>query len=428
MPVKVHIYVATTRGLVALQNMTLLEEQGARSLVTIDGSARLAGISSAYDLFVNSPAGLIKQHFGGEAYRINVGNNIDQGESWQLGFYLAHLFHANKQLSQHEITEGEIALCVTGAVSTYNSSVKEISALDKKINAAKGQIMHWMNNGVMVQWIMPEANNVGDTLSLPCSGFGVSTLYDCANKLVSRGILRSIPDCVLDQEHEPSPQLEMSLADESKELRTHKLESAQISERAKNKFTPFSLRQKKLYVSAAFLCVIIVSALTLALSEQYLQKSHQSAKLILTQSQSGRCDQASYQNTVELNNLPVLMLPDLSLPTLCEINFELDDKIKSVWLISDSGALIRLAKLNQRWQFPLPERKSIDRRFTLVLSERFFDESDYQSLNVFINNSAQGFETAGLVKPSEAFDIASIAPWFAQQQYSVDFYVGQLSL
>jgi hypothetical protein len=211
MPVKVHIYVATTQGLVAIQNMTLLEEAGVRSLVTIDGSAKLAGISGAYDLFVNSPAGLIKQHFGGEAYRVNVDGNIDQGDSWQLGFYLSHMFYSSNQLSQHEVSQGDVVLCVTGAVSSFDLSVKQIASLDKKILSAKGQIMHWMNNGVMVQWVMPEANNLGETLGMPCSCFNVHSLYDCAYKLVTRGILREIPPCLLKLQEEGSPQLEMLL-------------------------------------------------------------------------------------------------------------------------------------------------------------------------------------------------------------------------
>lgn len=424
MPVKVHIYVATTHGLVAVQNMTLLEEQGTRSIVTIDGSAKLAGISDAYDLFVKSPTGLIHNHFGGSAYRINVDNAIDQGESWQLGFYLAHLLYANNQLAQSEITQGDIALCVTGAVSTFDMSVKKIEGLEKKIVSAKGQIMHWMSNGIMVQWIMPNANDVGQTLTLPCSGFGASSLFDCASKLLSRGVLRSIPECLSIQLEEDNPQLEMLLPLKN----TPSISDYEEPEFEKNETKITNQNQKQIYIVSGALSLLVVSVLTIFLSHHYFLNSPSPSILKSTLSDSGICDHTSFQQSNKLDDLPIVTLPKLSLSTLCELKLGLDNKIKSVWLVSDSGALVRLAKLENSWQIPLPDNRRITRNFTLVLSERYLDEADHQSLNTYLRTTAQGFQQVGFVDTSERFDLATISPWFSQQSYSVNFIVGELSL
>ena len=169
-----------------------------------------------------------------------------------------------------------------------------------------------------------------------------------------------------------------------------------------------------------------MSVLTLFLSYQYFQNVSEPAKLLTTQSDNGQCDQSSYQNAMLLDELPFVTLPELSLPSLCEVNFELGDSIKSVWLIADSGAIIRLANIDGKWQFPLPKQRSIKRSYTLVSSTEYFDEADYLSFSAFVAGVAQGFEAVGQVSESEAFDVADIAPWFSQQQYSVTFYSGML--
>ena len=85
---KIHIFVATTQGLVAIQNIIPIDDRGINSIVSLNGTSTTSNISSAYHNFVKKGAGIIEQDFGSCSYRINVSDRIDHGNSWQLAFYL----------------------------------------------------------------------------------------------------------------------------------------------------------------------------------------------------------------------------------------------------------------------------------------------------------------------------------------------------
>ena len=48
--------------------------------------------------FVRRPTGLIEQITGHSSYRVDLSGPITQGQSWQLGLAVIHLFHAEAQL------------------------------------------------------------------------------------------------------------------------------------------------------------------------------------------------------------------------------------------------------------------------------------------------------------------------------------------
>ncbi len=54
---KLHIFVATTQGLVAIQNITTIDDADISSIVSINGTSTTANISSAYHNFVQKGAG-----------------------------------------------------------------------------------------------------------------------------------------------------------------------------------------------------------------------------------------------------------------------------------------------------------------------------------------------------------------------------------
>ena len=88
---KLHVFVATTQGVVAIQNITPIDDAEINSIVTVNGTSTTANISSAYHGFVKKGAGIVQQDFGGTGYRVNLTERIDSGNSWQLAFYLAHV-------------------------------------------------------------------------------------------------------------------------------------------------------------------------------------------------------------------------------------------------------------------------------------------------------------------------------------------------
>ena len=91
-----HVFIATTQGLVAIQDIEEIDDPDVMSVVCVNGTAQSLNISGAYHSFVKRGSGIIQQAFGGNAYRVDVSGNIDHGNSWQLGFYLAH--HLKQQM------------------------------------------------------------------------------------------------------------------------------------------------------------------------------------------------------------------------------------------------------------------------------------------------------------------------------------------
>ena len=50
-------------------------------------------ISLEYNNFRKSPSGVVEKYTKISSYRVDLTNSIDRGESWQLGFLVAHLIN-----------------------------------------------------------------------------------------------------------------------------------------------------------------------------------------------------------------------------------------------------------------------------------------------------------------------------------------------
>lgn len=88
MPLTVHIL--TTEGPVLIQSIAE-EDPSIRSVVCVDGRAEALPISAAYDAFVRRPTGLIERLTGHGSYRMDVSSRVDDGRSWQLAAFIAHI-------------------------------------------------------------------------------------------------------------------------------------------------------------------------------------------------------------------------------------------------------------------------------------------------------------------------------------------------
>lgn len=153
---KIHVFVATTQGLVAIQKV-YAQDPDIHSVVSINGTSSVAPISCAYHQFVKKGAGIIEADFGGSAYRININGNIDSGESWQLGFYLAHAAHAVGALGDGNLQKGDIAICASGAINTSEKTVLAVEQLSIKAQRAKQHIASWPHD-IEVCYLFPKAN------------------------------------------------------------------------------------------------------------------------------------------------------------------------------------------------------------------------------------------------------------------------------
>jgi hypothetical protein len=153
---KVHVFVATTQGLVAIQKI-YSQDADIRSVVSIRGTSTVSPICNAYHHFVKKGVGIIENDFGGSAYRVNIDGNIDQGNSWQLAFYLAHALHAADMLGDGEVEAGDRVICASGEINTSEKSVLAVEQIPLKLQRAKSTIASWPA-AINIQFLLPKAN------------------------------------------------------------------------------------------------------------------------------------------------------------------------------------------------------------------------------------------------------------------------------
>ena len=147
------IYIATTQGPVRVQAITE-EDSDIKSVVCLDGLAEPLAISDRYHDFVKKGTGLIHRKFGHGSYRVDVDKPIDQGDSWQLGLYCAHVLHKEKLLRNELPKRGDRIFFVTGRVKS-SGEIASVNKISEKYEAAAGQFGVWANLGCQVTVLLP---------------------------------------------------------------------------------------------------------------------------------------------------------------------------------------------------------------------------------------------------------------------------------
>lgn len=128
------VFVATTNGPSDVQRLAE-EDPDVASVVCLNGTSQALPISGGYDAFVRKPTGVIEKTFGHPVFRADVGAPITDGQSWQLGFYTAHLLKSRQALAE----KGDLAasvLWISGEVN-HDLSIAPIAHLAEKIAASK---------------------------------------------------------------------------------------------------------------------------------------------------------------------------------------------------------------------------------------------------------------------------------------------------
>ncbi|MEP3826797.1 MAG: hypothetical protein ABJM47_01810, partial [Lentilitoribacter sp.] len=147
---KTHVFIATTQGLVAIQNIAAIDDEDISSVVSINGTSTTANISSSYHNFVKKGVGIIQQTFGACSYRVDISARIDQGNSWQLAMYLGHLAQSKGMLGNGEVASGDNVICATGEVNTTNHQVLAVNKVALKFKLALPELQQWKALGAKV--------------------------------------------------------------------------------------------------------------------------------------------------------------------------------------------------------------------------------------------------------------------------------------
>ena len=451
---RAQVFIATTHGLVQIQSITTLASEDVSSVVTVAGSSQLAAISSAYQAFVKPPQGIISDVFNQHAYRVNLSHGIDQGDSWQLGIFLAHHLYAHDCLATHTanttMQTPDVVFIATGKIDTLSYKTLAIDALAKKCMLANASINKWNSQGLDVCFLVPLENcrqpipdsairltpvNALNELLHVCAAHGLPVgqhAFEPANKVITKvsasvdgmqASRKSINDepVVIDANY---------VADISANSQTNDTH-AKASEQRVNVNTPShfisrlrhyvpSKRTRNILVVSICLVVCIwlykydssfadepkqvlsnnevvqgrpsVSmrfAMMASLSENKMRcEAHQ--VLMIGQ---GRLTQSTLINTTKLEHL-------------CALTLISDSSVSSLWLVSDSKAILplnvqkdvdapiaRIVKNAQvfhsdlallQWPVPLPSNQSQNRRYTLLAFANPTDVADISSLEAYL--------------------------------------------
>ncbi len=98
---KLRVVIPTTDGPSLVRRITP-EDPSLRSVICLAGTPTLLPVSAAYDAFVRRPTGVVERDVGHRVFRIDVSAAIDEGDSWQLGLYLAHRLKQADRLAEDD--------------------------------------------------------------------------------------------------------------------------------------------------------------------------------------------------------------------------------------------------------------------------------------------------------------------------------------
>lgn len=151
------VFIATTSGPVRIERIT--RERAPQSMVCLRRSSTILPISAAYDSFVRLGSGIIERTFGPfeeGAFRLDLSDAIETGESWQLGAFVAHALSADARtglLGAQDTADAIVWL--TGRVD-YDLAVGSVGHLAEKLHASRDAIAAWIALGSSVTMIVPD--------------------------------------------------------------------------------------------------------------------------------------------------------------------------------------------------------------------------------------------------------------------------------
>ena len=149
------VFVATTAGPVRVERIT--RERAPQSMVCLNRTSTVLPISAAYDSFVRPGSGVIERTFGPfepGAFRLDVAAPIESGESWQLGFFVAHTLCTSGGGTLAAPEQAEAVVWLTGHVDC-DLAVGPVGHLAEKIHASRAAIAAWRAAGLPVTLFMP---------------------------------------------------------------------------------------------------------------------------------------------------------------------------------------------------------------------------------------------------------------------------------
>lgn len=392
MPVSIHVYIATNKGLVGIQNITDLQERDLQSVITLNGSTDLASISPAYHRFVQKSTGLIEGEFGGASYRANISRNIDQGNSWQLPFYLAHYIesfsntgyskgeHSLQEdvcLGQGHVQAGDIVLIATGQINTSTKAIEAVEQIPEKCITASAQIKLWMKRGILVEFFIPASSNNDpakrqDNVDLP----KLLPDVDCA-------IYPVIDLCQLNEHIEQYfPEAHKPASTLSAEVLTKKAVEKNTTHTAE-----LSTKRVPIFVMFVLASLLVTGAVLFYFAK--VNTVETPIRFINTSKAGLHCDSTAVNELIDVAEQYVTRLPKASFLDTCRLRLVTHQSVPQVWFVSDTKTLIELnsemVNSERHWHIPLPSQQQESREYTLIVTSDYLDLADLAAFKSYLS-------------------------------------------
>lgn len=186
------VAVLTTEGPSYIQRIAQ-EHPEVRSVICLNGTSNALPISAAYDAFVREPTGIVQRAVGHPVFRMDVSDPIDDGQSWQLGAFLAHLLSHQSEFSS--IEEADAVIFATGQVDR-DLAVQSVDHVPNKLSAAREIFEVALSAGKRVFLAAPAENLASyDQEQLP-AGVEVipaETVSQVMERLDGRAVTAALP-------------------------------------------------------------------------------------------------------------------------------------------------------------------------------------------------------------------------------------------
>ena len=155
------VVIPTTNNLVGISDITY-EDPLVSSVICENNNLEALPISPQYNSFVKSPTGIIEKITGHSSYRIDITDKIEQGDSWQLGVAIAHIFHKknliNFSKNQNLISNDEDTIIWASGIINSNLDIKKIDYLEKKIENSVAFFKECLKKNILIKIILSQEN------------------------------------------------------------------------------------------------------------------------------------------------------------------------------------------------------------------------------------------------------------------------------
>ena len=154
---KIRVYLATTQGAILLEGIS--RESAPQAAIRIPRTTQTLSVSGGYDTFVHQSSGAAEGALGlfdEGGFRLDVSAEAADGESWQLGLFVARELKELGELAAPDDPYDEV-WWLTGEVDN-NLNVYSVDHLADKVRAAATDIAAIVKLGKPVTLFVPKGN------------------------------------------------------------------------------------------------------------------------------------------------------------------------------------------------------------------------------------------------------------------------------